>query len=79
MRSRSPWTADGSVELSWGSVAGSSYIIQTSTDGRGWSDVTPPLTANGLRTSWRDGDSGFDDPNPPASQVGMKLYRILSR
>ncbi|MGI9239234.1 MAG: hypothetical protein ACR2RV_00445, partial [Verrucomicrobiales bacterium] len=71
--------ADGSVQLRWGSVAGASYSVQTSPDGRVWSEVTPAVTAAGTQTSWRDGDPGFLDPNPPALQAGRKFYRILSR
>lgn len=71
--------ADGSVVLSWSQLAGVSYTIQTSTDGRRWTDVTPAISISGPLATWRDRDPAFVDANPPARELRRKLYRVISR
>ena len=61
-------TADGLIGLSWTSLVGASYTIQTSSDLADWDDQ-PAVIASSTTTTWQD-------QNPPTA--GSKHYRIVT-
>jgi hypothetical protein len=77
-----PWpqistASDGGPSLSFPSEVGATYIIQTSTSGTTWQNVTPFLTGNGSTLSWTDGQEGFSDPSGRAARLASKFYRVI--
>ena len=69
--------SDGGLSLSFPSEVGATYIIQTSTSGETWLDVTPSLNGDGSTLSWTDGRVGFSDPSGPAAHLDRKFYRVI--
>jgi hypothetical protein len=70
-------SADGGIRLAIpASEEGSTYSIQTSTNGVNWLNVQPSLIGNGSNLTWEDGQEGFTDPHGNAVDLAGKFYRV---
>ena len=60
---------DGSVELTWASRDGKSYLVQSTEDFSSWEELTDGLESEGETTSYTD-SSGFPES-------GVRYYQVL--
>ncbi len=70
-------SVNGGIKLSLPTKVGSTYTIQTTTDGVSWLNVEPSITGDGETLNWEDGQEGFVDPNGNAIDLSGKFYRVI--